>query len=87
MAHESYTRDEGVQASSNRSFGLVFAAVFALIGFLPLIFGFIGLIFAGIGIPLLVVARRTGGARCVNCGRALSPDDRFCGGCAAPRPA
>jgi hypothetical protein len=39
MAHESYTRDEGVQGSSNRSFGLVFAGVFALITFLPLISG------------------------------------------------
>ena len=37
MAHESYTRDEAVQGSSNRSFGLVFAGVFALIGFAPLI--------------------------------------------------
>jgi hypothetical protein len=39
MAHESYTRDEAVQSSSNRSFGLVFAGVFALIAFLPLIAG------------------------------------------------
>jgi hypothetical protein len=39
MAHESYTRDEAVHGSSNRSFGLVFAGVFALIGLLPLIVG------------------------------------------------
>jgi hypothetical protein len=39
MAHESYVRDEAVEGSPNRSFGLVFAGVFALIGFLPMIFG------------------------------------------------
>jgi hypothetical protein len=39
MAHESYTREEAVHGSSNRSFGLVFSGVFALIGLLPLIVG------------------------------------------------
>ena len=39
MGHESYDRQEDVQGSSNRSFGLVFAAVFAAIGLLPLIHG------------------------------------------------
>ena len=39
MAHESYARDESVQGSPNRSFGLLFAVVFALIGLLPLMFG------------------------------------------------
>lgn len=35
--HERFTRDEGVKAGSERAFGLVFAAVFALIGFWPLL--------------------------------------------------
>jgi Saxitoxin biosynthesis operon protein SxtJ len=39
MAHESYVRDESVQGGPNRSFGLLFAGVFALIGLLPLMFG------------------------------------------------
>ena len=39
MGHESYDRPQDVQSSSNRSFGLVFAAVFAAIGLLPLVHG------------------------------------------------
>jgi predicted membrane metal-binding protein len=39
MAHESYARDEALQGPSNRSFGLLFAGVFALIGLVPLLFG------------------------------------------------
>lgn len=39
MGHESYVRDEEVHGSSDRSFGIVFAVVFALIGLLPLAFG------------------------------------------------
>jgi hypothetical protein len=39
MGHETYTRDEQVDGPSDRSFGLVFAAIFALIGLLPLLFG------------------------------------------------
>lgn len=39
MGHESYDRRQDVQGSSNRSFGLVFAAVFAVIGLLPLVHG------------------------------------------------
>jgi hypothetical protein len=39
MGHESYDRREGVQGSSNRSFGFVFAAFFAIVGLLPLITG------------------------------------------------
>lgn len=35
--HEQFTRDDGVKAGSERAFGLVFAAVFALIGFWPLL--------------------------------------------------
>ena len=39
MGHESYQRTEEVVGSSNRSFGLVFAVVFALVAFLPLFHG------------------------------------------------
>lgn len=39
MGHESYERNEDVRGSSDRSFGMVFAAVFAVIGVLPLAFG------------------------------------------------
>jgi predicted membrane metal-binding protein len=39
VGHESYQRHEEVRGSSNRSFGIVFAIVFALIGLLPLAFG------------------------------------------------
>lgn len=39
MGHESYTREETHEGSSNRSFGIVFAVVFAIIGLLPLLFG------------------------------------------------
>lgn len=39
MGHESFHRDESIQGSSNRSFGFVFAVVFALIGLFPLISG------------------------------------------------
>jgi hypothetical protein len=36
QTHESFARDEDVRASSERGFGLVFAAVFTLAGLLPL---------------------------------------------------
>jgi hypothetical protein len=39
MGHETYTRDEQVDGPSDRSFGLVFAAIFAAIGLLPLLLG------------------------------------------------
>ena len=39
MSHEVLKREEKVQGSSNRSFGLVFAVVFAIIAFLPLSHG------------------------------------------------
>jgi hypothetical protein len=39
VGHESYERRDDVQGSSDRSFGIVFAVVFALIGLLPLVFG------------------------------------------------
>jgi hypothetical protein len=37
--HESYTREDDIQGSSNRSFGGVFTVVFAAVGLLPLIRG------------------------------------------------
>jgi hypothetical protein len=37
MGHESFHRDESIQGSSNRTFGVVFAVVFAIIGLWPLI--------------------------------------------------
>ena len=39
VGHESYERHEDVRGSSDRAFGIVFAAVFAIIGLLPLVFG------------------------------------------------
>jgi saxitoxin biosynthesis operon SxtJ-like protein len=39
MSHESLEREEVVKGPSNRSFGFVFAVVFVIIGFLPLIGG------------------------------------------------
>lgn len=39
MGHESYERRDDITGSSDRSFGIVFAAVFAVIGLLPLVFG------------------------------------------------
>jgi hypothetical protein len=39
LGHESYERSEDVRGSSDRSFGIVFAVVFAVIGLLPLLFG------------------------------------------------
>jgi Saxitoxin biosynthesis operon protein SxtJ len=37
MAHETLQRDETVKLSSNRVFGFVFAAVFLVVGLLPLL--------------------------------------------------
>ena len=39
QTHESFERDQQVKGSSDRSFGIVFAVVFAIIGFWPLIGG------------------------------------------------
>jgi hypothetical protein len=39
MSHESFGRDDDVRASSNRSFGVVFAVVFTIVGLLPLLSG------------------------------------------------
>lgn len=39
MGHESFDRAEGTSGSSNRSFGLVFAVVFAIVALLPLLGG------------------------------------------------
>lgn len=57
MGHESYERRDDVQGSSDRSFGIVFAVVFALIGLLPLVFGHPVRLWAlAIGAGFLVVA-------------------------------
>lgn len=37
--HENFSRDEAIQGSSDRSFGLVFMTVFAVVGVWPLMFG------------------------------------------------
>ena len=37
--HESYTRAEDVAGSSDRAFGFVFAVIFAIVGFGPLVHG------------------------------------------------
>jgi hypothetical protein len=37
--HENFAREEEVKASSERSFGIVFAVVFALVAFYPLVHG------------------------------------------------
>lgn len=37
--HDDYSREEEIKGSSNRSFGLIFAALFALIGAGPLVSG------------------------------------------------
>lgn len=39
MEHESLHREEHVELSSNRSFGLVFVAVFVIVALLPLLHG------------------------------------------------
>jgi Saxitoxin biosynthesis operon protein SxtJ len=39
VGHESYERQETVEGASNRSFGIVFAIFFAVIGCLPLLAG------------------------------------------------
>jgi hypothetical protein len=39
MAHEHLDREDDSEGSSDRSFGFVFAAVFAILGLLPLVHG------------------------------------------------
>ena len=39
MSHQDYSREQAVEGSSDRSFGLVFAIVFLLIGGWPLLYG------------------------------------------------
>jgi len=46
LGHESYERREEIHASSNRAFGLVFAAAFAVIGLLPVLFSHGALLWA-----------------------------------------
>jgi hypothetical protein len=58
MGHESYERHEEVRGSSDRTLGLVFAAVFVIIGTLPWFFGgplrlwalIVGSAFAGVAL-------------------------------------
>ena len=57
QTHEDFAREEEVKASSNRSFGFVFAAVFAIIGLWPLFHGnAVRLWSLGIGVAFLVIA-------------------------------
>lgn len=39
MGHESLQREQRIEGSSNRGFGVVFAVVFAIIALFPLLFG------------------------------------------------
>ena len=57
MGHESYERSEDVHGSSDRSFGIVFAIVFGVIGLLPLVFGGGARLWSlGVGAVFLVAA-------------------------------
>lgn len=55
MAHEDLTREEHVEGSSDRSFGLVFAAVFVVIALWPLWHG-AGLRWWSLGVAAAFVA-------------------------------
>ena len=57
--HEDFTREEEVQGSSDRSFGLVMAAFFAIVAFFPLVHGSLAAIrwwAFGIGAAFLTLA-------------------------------
>jgi hypothetical protein len=55
--HEDYAREHAIKGSSDKSFGLVFAAFFALVGLLPLIHGNAPRWWAvALGVAFLVVA-------------------------------
>lgn len=54
-AHEDFSRAHTVQGSSNRAFGLVFAAVFAVVGLLPLWRGG-GIRYWALGVAALLLA-------------------------------
>jgi hypothetical protein len=57
VGHESYERSEDVRGSSDRSFGIVFAVVFGVIGLLPLAFGGGARLWSlGVGAAFLLVA-------------------------------
>jgi len=57
MGHEDYTRIQQVEGSSDRTFGLVFAAAFLLIGSWPLLHGSLPRWWAlGVGAAFLLVA-------------------------------
>ena len=56
-SHERFERDEQIQGSTDRTFGIVFAVVFALIGLWPLINGDdVRLWSLGVGAVFLLVA-------------------------------
>ncbi len=55
--HEDFDREEHIKGSSNRSFGLVFAVVFFLIGLFPLLgSGSVRLWSLGLGAAFLIVS-------------------------------
>ena len=55
--HERLVRDEEIRGSSDRSFGLLFAVVFTVVGLWPLIHGgALRLWFLGLALAFLVVA-------------------------------
>ena len=57
QTHESFAREEEVKGSSERAFGFVFAAVFAIIGLWPLVHGeSIRLWSLGVAAAFLIVA-------------------------------
>jgi len=60
--HEDLSRDDGVKAGSERSFGIVFTVVFAVVGLFPLLDGGAvrawALVVAGVFLGLALVAPR-----------------------------
>jgi len=70
QTHESFERDQPVKGSSDRSFGIVFAVVFGIVGFWPLIGGAAPRLWS-----LIVAAAFLGVA--VVCPRLLAPLNRL----------
>jgi hypothetical protein len=55
--HEDYSREHEIKGSSDRSFGLVFAGFFAIVGFWPLVHGTMPRWWSvGVAVAFLVVA-------------------------------
>jgi saxitoxin biosynthesis operon SxtJ-like protein len=63
QTHEDFGREEEIKASSERSFGFVFAAVFLIVGLLPLFRGnpvrWWSLVIAAVFLALALAAPRT----------------------------